>query len=343
MANQPRKKIICMLPVKKLSASSIGTLDMCEMKWFLQYIVGMREPTGKAAAIGSICHYIMECIAHSKILRQNGKSYKKDEIVGRVTPKYDLDEWTRKIYTHYSEKENHLEWTDKDFRQVLRNVEKAKIHPLYPENHSSIISPEQFFMMKIDKPWAQYSYLNGKKVDEGHVYANGIIDLIFRDQNGVLNYLDYKFGQPKDWATGKKKDYISIAKDIQLCMYYVAVKEKFPDEDICVNIWYVNHDTVFTDFFGAHQEEILMKKLESVINRLREMEKPDTRYGFHCSFCQFKKTNFANWDRQQLDIDYDKFGGKFPPVDEKACVCDATKTFIKYRGLQTTIENLKGK
>lgn len=329
-----------MLPVKKLSASSITTLDMCEMKWFLQYMAGLREPTGKAAAIGSICHYILECIAHSKILRDQGKSYKKDEVVGRISQKYDLDILTERVYKHYTEKESHLDWTDKDFAQVKKNMEKAKSHPLFPENHD-IISPEQFFMMKIDKQWAQYSYLNGKKVDEGHVHMNGIIDLIFRDEHGTLNYLDYKFGQPKDWATGKKKDYQAIMKDVQLCMYYVAVKDKFPGEDICVNIWYVNHGLVFTDFFGATQEDIIMRKLESVINRLREMEKPETRYGFHCKFCPFSKTSFKDWDKPTLDIDYDKFGGHFDPVDDKACVCDAAKTFIKYRGINTTMENLK--
>jgi len=331
-----------MLPVKKLSASSITTLDMCEMKWFLQYIVGMREPTGKAAAIGSICHYILECVAHSKILRQTGKKTRKDDIVGTIKQKYDLEEWTKLVYDHFVKKEAHLDWTDKDYRQVVSNIKKATNHVLFPENHAEIISPEQFFMMKLDQPWAEYHYLNGKKVEDGNIHVNGIIDLIFRDQHGILNYLDYKFGQPKDWATGKKKDYAAIAKDVQLCMYYMAIKQKYPDEDICVNIWYVNHDTVFTDFFGAAQEEIILKKLESVINRLREIEQPETRYGFHCTFCPFKKTTFKGWEKGHLDIDYDKFGGHFPPVEDKVCVCDATKTFLKYRGLQTTVENLKG-
>ena len=330
-----------MLPVKKLSASSITTLDMCEMKWFLQYMVGMREPTGKAAAIGSICHYILECIAHSKILRDNNKAYKKDDVVGRINKSYDLDSLTKKVYDYFIENERHLDWTDADYRQVCRNIEKAKNHTLFPENHAQIVSPEQFFMMKMEQPWAKYSYLKGDKADEGHIYVNGIIDLIFRDENGTLNYLDYKFGQPKDWATGKKKDYAAITKDVQLCMYYMAIKDKYPNEDICVNIWYVNHGLVFTDYFGVAQEDIILKKLQTVISRLRELEVPDTRYGFHCKFCQFSKTSFKNWDKPKLDIDYDKFGGHFPPVEDKACVCDAAKVFVKYRGLQTTMENLK--
>lgn len=330
-----------LLPVKKLSASSISTLDMCEMKWFLQYMAGFREPSGRAAAIGSMCHYVLECIAHSKLLRQNGRSYKKDDVVGRITPKYNLQELTDKVYSHYTQKEPHIEWGDKEYREVCKNIEKAKAHPLFPENHAEIISPEQFFMMKVDEEWAKYSYLKGGKTEEGNVHINGIIDLIFRDNNGVLNYLDYKFGQPKDWATGKKKDYAAIVKDVQLCMYYLAVKNKFPGEDICVNIWYVNHNLVFSDFFGQAQEDIIMKKLESVMARLRSIDKPDTRRGFHCKFCPFSKTSFKNWDRPNLDIDYNKFGGHFGPVEEKVCVCDATKTFIDYRGLTTTLENLK--
>ena len=330
-----------MLPVKKLSASSISTLDMCEMKWFLQYMVGLREPSGKAAAIGSICHYILECIAHSKILRQNGKSYKKDDVVGRITKEYDLQTLIDKVYAHYIAKEPHIQWGDAEYKQVCKNIEKAKNHVLFPENHAQIIQPEQFFMMGLEHDWAKYSYIKNGKVDEGKIHLNGIIDLIFRDENGTLNYLDYKFGQPKDWATGKKKDYEAITKDVQLCMYYLAIKEKYPDEDICVNIWYVNHNLVFTDFFGKMQEDIIMKKLQSVIARLRAMEKPNTRRGFHCKFCPFSKTSFKDWDRPALDIEYNKFGGNFSPVEDKVCVCDATNTFLNYRGLQSTLENLK--
>ena len=113
-------------------------------------------------------------------------------------------------------------------------------------------------------------------------------------------------------------------------MYYLAVKNKFPGEDICVNIWYVNHNLVFSDFFGQAQEDIIMKKLESVLARLRSIDKPDTRRGFHCRFCHFSKTSFKNWDRPNLDIDYNKFGGHFEPVEEKVCVCACCKRAACY-------------
>ena len=328
-----------MLPVKKLSPSSINTLDGCEMKWFLQYIVGYREPSGRAAVIGSTCHYILECVAKSKLLRQSKRrQYTNDKVVGRIGHSYDIDKWVDKAIDHFFAKESHIEWKDSDRTEVKRNISRARAHKLFPENHYEIISPEDYFSIRLEQPWAKYQYQDG---EAGSVHINGIIDLIYRDEAGVLSYIDYKFGQPKDWNTGKNKDYASIAKDIQLCMYYYAVRRKFKDEDICMNIWYVNKDLVFTDYFGQEQEDLVLAKLESVINRLRAMKTPKVNYGFTCRFCPFSKTKFEKWGRPDLDVPYNKFGSHFQPIDDHACVCDATKAFIDFRGLKLTMENLK--
>lgn len=327
-----------MIPVKKLSPSSISTFDMCQMKWVLQYIMGYREPSGKAAAIGSCCHYILEGVAHSKLLRQQGKKYKKDKVLGTIKAKYDIQDWIDKSYGYFTKENDHLNWEDKDYREVCRNIKKTQDHPLFPENHQEIIYPEQFINLKIDKPWSKYSYLKGSKIDRGDINFVGVVDLIFRDENGTLNFLDYKFGQPVDWATGEKKTYATIIKDTQLCMYYYAIKQKYPNEDIVANIWYVKHDTVFSDMFGPSQEKTMMDKLERTLLNIRSIEKPNTNYSFKCGFCSFKKTNFADWDRPELDIGYNS-KCHFDDINGKACVCDATKTFIDYRGLTSTIEN----
>lgn len=330
-----------MLPVKKLSPSSINTLDGCEMKWFLQYIIGYREPSGRAAVIGSTCHYILESVAKSKLVRQQNKKYINDKIMGRISGSYKLDKWVDKATDSFFEKESHIKWEDSDRREVRRNIEKAEKHKLFPENHSEIISPEDYFSIPLSHPWARYRYKTKDGEESGSININGIIDLIYRDENGTLSYLDYKFGQPKDWNTGKNKNYASIAKDVQLCMYYYAVKQRFPNEDIEMNIWYVNKELVFTDFFGQEQESLILAKLESVINKLRSMTNPETNYGFTCRFCPFSKTKFEQWGRPNLDVPHNKFGKRFPPIDSHACVCDAAKSFIDIRGLTATMENLK--
>lgn len=332
-----------MIPVKRLSASSITTLDSCEMKWILQYIMGYREPSGKAAAIGTICHYILECVARAKKLRDQGRKYEKDNIVGRLSVDYDIDDLTLKTYEHFIEKESHLEWSDADLREVKRNIEKALKDDMNPENHGEIIQTEHFFHLKVDEIWGEYAYMDGEEIKKDSINLVGVVDLIFRDQSGTLNILDYKFGQPKDWVTNKEKDLAGVIKDVQLCMYYYALRKKYPDEDIIVNLWYVKHNKLFSTVFSDEQEEVLVGKIRSCLNKIRNIRNPKTQYSFKCKFCAFSKTNFADWGRPELDVPYDTLQNKckFDDKDGKACVCDAVKTFCNYRGIQTTIE--KGK
>lgn len=331
-----------MIQLKKLSASSINSFDACQLKWFIQYVLGYREPSGKAAVLGTICHYVLECIAKSKILRQSGEPSVEDEIVGEIRQTYDLDEWINTIYNYYVDLEKHLVFDDKDYREVRKNIEKAQAHHLFPERHNHIIEPEGGFFLPIDKMWAKFSYLTNGQIEEGNILLNGFIDLIFRDKNGMLNFIDYKFGSStKDWATDKEKDTSSIIRDTQLCMYYWALRNKFPEEkEIVANLWFVKVGKAFTHIFGEEQERHLMQKVEATVSKIKGMQVPEPRYTWKCKMCPFKKTNFSEWGRSDLDIPHYKVkGAKFDEVDGKACVCDGVKVFVDYRGLVPTIEN----
>lgn len=330
-----------MIKLKKLSPSSINTFDSCELKWFLQYALGYRDPSGKAAVLGTICHYILECIAKSKIVRQSGLTYIEDEIVGDIKSTYDTQVWIDTIYKHYTKLESHLTFADKDYREVCLNIKKAEAHKLFPEKHREILETESHFMLPVNRAWAKYSYLDNDNIDDGSLQLNGFIDLIFRDKHGTLNFIDYKFGaSTKDWATGKEKDTAHIIYDTQLCMYYWALRDKFPGEDIVANLWFVKVGKAFTHIFSDEQESHLMTKVEATVSRIKGMRKPQPQYSWKCNMCPFKKTNFANWDRPELDISHTKMTNPhFGDIDGKACVCDSTKVFLDYRGLEATIEN----
>ncbi len=329
-----------MIPIKRLSASSISTLDQCEMKWVLQYIMNYREPSGRAAAIGTICHYVLQCVARSKWIEQTGGEY-NDEIVGQIKTTYDLDIWTPKIYQHFIGQNPHIAWTDADYREVLRNIEKARLHNLFPANHYEVLEIERFFNMAAASPWGEYAYAKDGEIEKGNVNLVGVIDLVFRDEDGAINILDYKFGDSRDWNTGQKKDYGMLIKDVQLCMYYYAIKERYPDVDVVANLWYVKKEELYSAMFGKDQEEVILDKLQSTLRKIKGIEKPATSYSFKCKFCSFSKTNFADWGRPELDMDYNKVGGKFDEVNGHPCVCDATKVFFDYRGLTATIEGAK--
>lgn len=334
-----------MIPLKKLSASSINSFDACELKWFLQYVLGYREPSGKAAVLGTICHYVLECIAKSKIARQDGVPFIEDEVVGRIGHDYDLEEWVDLCFEHFAEAEKHLVLTDSDCEQCHKNIEKARRHHLFPENHAHIIEPEGGFFLPIEEVWANYSYMEGDGVVNGKIQLNGFIDLVFRDERGTLNFVDYKFGSStKDWATDKEKDTASIIRDTQLCMYYWALRKKFPDEDIVANLWFVKVGKTFTHIFDKQQEKHLMDKVESTIAKIRGLQRPNARYTWKCKFCPFKTTDFSSWGRPDLNVAHHKMpDARFDAVNGNACVCDTTKVFVDYRGLDATIQNGRAK
>ena len=49
-----------------LRSSSYSQWDMCPFAYYMQYTLGWRTPSGKAADIGSISHKAMEFLAQQK-------------------------------------------------------------------------------------------------------------------------------------------------------------------------------------------------------------------------------------------------------------------------------------
>jgi ATP-dependent helicase/DNAse subunit B len=52
--------------ISYLRSSSLGTLEMCEMKYFFQYVLGMKDKTNKKAVLGTIVHRTMQVLADKK-------------------------------------------------------------------------------------------------------------------------------------------------------------------------------------------------------------------------------------------------------------------------------------
>jgi ATP-dependent helicase/DNAse subunit B len=331
-----------MIKIRKLSPSSVNTFDMCQMKWFLQYVLGYREPSGKAATIGSCCHYILEIVAQSKILVQDNKKWKKDKVVGRITREYDLDDLCEKAFEYFKKENPHLSLGNKELREVKKNIQISTEHELFPGNHAHIIEPERYFEVPLDFEWAKYKVLEDGELVEKTLYINGIIDLIYQNSDGQYNCLDYKFGRAYDWAKGYEKDYSNLTEDIQLCLYYYALTKQFPDQEIVINLWYVKAEKLFTLYFGQENIDFAMNKLRDTFDKIKYMDSPMCRYGKHCNFCSFKKTSFADWGSPGLDISHNS-SNRFKPINGSSSICDATRNFINYRGLNLTLENVKHK
>lgn len=330
------------IPLKQISPSSITTFDGCQMQWFLSYILKYREPPGKAAVIGSCCHAILEGVAQSVQLRS--KRGKKDRVVtnksiGEIGTKYKLDDLTEKSYQFFVNGTPELKFTNADRDEVYNNIRIAANHRLFPENHKRIISTESFFNKSINEEWAKYTTVDNGEIIEKEVRIVGVIDLVYVDHSDQIQYLDYKFGKPYDWAGGYDKTFENLGEDIQLCLYYWAMKEDYA-EDIGTNIWYVKAEKTFELTFDEVNRQKALDKIRDVILLTKNMQKPATNYSWKCSkFCQFSKKTFSDFG-VNVDLPHVK-GARFSDINGKMCMCDTANVLIDKRGINLVIENCK--
>lgn len=331
-----------MLTVDRFSASSITTLQGCEMKWFLSYILGYYEPSGNAATIGTAAHDVMEAVAWSKILRQNGEQEKEHKTFGVIHQKYDLEELARKSFEFHKDQNPHLGWREKDFKAVLKNVKIASEHRLFPENHYEVVHPEQYFRIEIPYDWAVYFEERDGKFEERRLKITGKIDIVYRNKKGQLYYLDYKFGQkgPFDWNKWKPKTFETMREDIQLCLYYWAAKQLYDKETPVTQIWYVNTNDIWTDIFTDEQQQYALDVIRGCLNDVKTISEPKTNYSRSCTFCPYKKKSFGEWGAPHLDLPASE-SDRFDSIGDKKCMCDAMKVFSKHRSIDMILENCK--
>ena len=322
--------------IDRFSTSSYNTFDDCQMQWFLTYVLGYSDPSGKAAAKGTMCHSVMEAIAKSKILRQKGQKTTKDEVFGTLKQTYKTSNLIKRAYDYHSAKEKHLTWVSADYKDVIEWANIAIHHPYCPEYHHEIVSVEERFKFPIKAPWALLP--NGKRLN-----ISGIVDLVFRDKDGRLNYLDYKFGkEPRNWNTGETYTYDSMRSNIQLGLYYWAVKQLYEGSNPRSHIWYPRTDNLWSYDFNQDESDSAMYKIKLALDKILHMEEPSRNKSWKCTkMCQYGKKSFAQLGKKGLDI---KPNGteSFPCAsDGQVVACDAATKFFSRRSLEIVIEACK--
>ena len=114
---------------------------------------------------------------------------------------------------------------------------------------------------------------------------------------GIIEVLDYKTGERKDWATGEKKDYKKLLDDSQLLLYNYAISKLYPQYDQAImTIFFLRDGGPFTLCFDESDQsrflEMLRKRFEEIKNnqhpQLLHPERKDFRCQRICHFCKTK-------------------------------------------------------
>lgn len=205
--------------VTYIRSSSYNNYEYCQMQYFITYVLGHRSLSGKKAQLGTIVHKVLEVLAScTKELQEkpDGKRLSiKDDAIGKVnftpaklkTKKFIMDTLARS-YEHYTSTcEAKHKYTGSDFKfcQVQTfNALDFNDGQFDPRNRK-IVDTEPQFDIAIDEPWAKFKYDVDGETFEGQLAIKGTIDLVTEVEEGIIEVVDWKTGQRKNWATGEKK------------------------------------------------------------------------------------------------------------------------------------------
>lgn len=284
-----------------LRSSSFTTHTMCPQRYFIEYVLGVKPPSNKAADKGNVVHKALEVLAHQSKCRRLGLAEYEDETFGKmlveeITPKAALD----LAYGYYTRIASHHTWYSADYRDctVWMNSALESNGGRFDPRNRYVIEAEQRFDFIIDEPWSHYSYqLPDGTVIEGQLGIKGTMDLVTKDDHddGIIEIIDWKTGWRKDWGkdTDEKKTYTDFRTDPQLCLYHYASTLLFPEaEAIFITIFWAKDGGPFTLCFDQSDVEYTKQIIRAKFEEIKETQRPVLNIGKQCyTFCHFGKRN----------------------------------------------------
>ena len=258
-----------------MRSSSAGSWSMCQMKYYLSYVLGYREEPNQKTIKGSICHKCLELMARKKLAEQNGEIVFTDEETGTFScVDIDLEKALEIAWKHYTDDDKKNKWKASDLRDCrdwIDNVVNFNDGMFYPLKRT-IVRPEQYFEFEIDEPWAKYDFKIKGKTYKGNLVVKGTIDLLTKTKNGIFEMIDWKTGARLDWATGKEKDYEKILMDFQLRLYHYALSKLYPELDLLlITIFFLKDGGPYSFHLDrsdlSHTIEMIKSKFEEIKNK----------------------------------------------------------------------------
>lgn len=332
-------------------SSSYGCYSMCQHQYWLTYTLGLGPDQKNGWAIpttqykadrGTLVHKALELLASKKLALQEGKDeFDNDELNTSFPAKaFTPDDAIETAWAHYKNALPHWEWSIKEYRECRRwffaalEFNGGRFNPLNRE----VIWPEKQFDFPIVKDWARYCYsdADGNKL-QGHLGLKGTLDLIcWSEVPGVVELVDWKTGQRKNWVSGEKKGYRELKNDPQFRLYHYALCHLLPDaQEIFVTVVYVRDGGPFTIHFSRDDlpgtEEMLKQRFDEIRANTRPAliwSQPKERY--KCKWCPFGINNWEDTDKlacHHLRDELVKLG-----MDRATQKYGKTNAFLKYGG-----------
>ena len=264
--------------VTYLSSSSINTGEMCEQKFFIEYVLKLKSEAHYKAVQGTIAHKVLEILALESIAKNKNESKFVDEDFGDFTVgKIDIEELTKKCFHHLKHENTTRDWNDDDIVTCFNSVKKAITvnNGAFDPRNLRVLHAEKFFDITIDEDWAKYEYKIGDITLKGQLAIKGVIDLVV-DNNGIIEIIDWKTGSTRiNWASGEEKNETTLDKDTQLLLYYYVAKKLFPDAvGYASTIVFINAGGAYTVDWQNKHDDAPLRVLKENFEQLKSVYVP---------------------------------------------------------------------
>jgi ATP-dependent helicase/DNAse subunit B len=301
--------------VTYIRSSSYNNYSYCQMQYFITYVLGHQQTSGKKAELGTIVHKVMEVLAKLKKYQQDNPKKNKliieDDAIGAVAIKKSelfqkdiVNTLLSKSFTFYTSGSNH-NFTKGDNENCLQlvwdtlNYNDGQFDPRY----RNIVAAEPHFDIPIDEDWAHFEYEYNGKVIKGQLAIKGTIDLVTETSEGIIEVIDWKTGRRLDWATGEEKTYEKLCSDPQLLLYNYAISKLFPGyKQSIMSIFFIKDGGPFSMCFDESDQKRFLKMLKAKFEDIKNNQKPQpispNRENWKCTkLCHYCKTNWPGTDQ----------------------------------------------
>ena len=305
--------------------------------------------------LGSAVHGVMEILAHKKLKKNRGHIVTKD--YGKVQLKQSLSEVKDLVFHKTIEAQPTIDWTSDKInsytprmlpREFFDWLVGVGLDSKYSPEKLDIIQPERRFEYELPFDWAKYSYLKNGELVTGNFKLTGLIDLLYRDENGDVIFLDYKTGKPHfSWA--KNREYLpdEYLEHLQLSLYYYVIRQLYPElGNPKVKLWWMQADDIVELDYGEDQIEFVLKEIRQMLDSIRNLTKLEKNITFKCrAFCSFGRSKgenrtFTSIGRPELAIASDG-SQHITQIGEEATICEAIHTFSRFRTLEQIVSNIR--
>jgi len=280
---------------KRLSASKMKSYQMCAFKYYLSYGLFAQGKPSFAAELGTELHWIYEMYAQAVL---NGKDEDgrtcedieknwKNLLQKRAYAGLESWQWCR----HVQKVEKSCD-TCPAFKDGVCNLVEKDIDSFDGCPWNSWVEAQSMVGRVLSATGPAGIFVEDKKIvgtedrfeiefeapDGETVMLNGLIDMVVELDEDTLEIIDYKTGR-------FKMSYNVAEKDLQLRLYYLAVKRKYPQyKNHMVTIMYVNEGIkTITPAFGDKTEDDLLVEIGELYSEISEDSFPsrirDTAYG----------------------------------------------------------------